>query len=236
LQQVEELVVFLQTTAEDRTSVKKRVWLHIGETVRVGVVWVGLTDKLQFVGTKPYVRRVAMHNSEGARNVYLIGYNLGNKFVNSISNEAKQRGICEQCEVNEYHALVGNVLQKQTIARLSIPEGYGSSFLAKYPDMNEWPDLEEETVLSPIAEKEVMKPSFSTMPVNWDRKLHVEWSKKVSKKGLSMSGSSGAADAMMILGIDKLKQGKYKTVTKIIEASPYLSKRWSRDGNRIVRL
>ncbi|GAH86283.1 unnamed protein product, partial [marine sediment metagenome] len=77
LEQIESFIEFLRITAEDRTSKKKRVWLHIGETIRIGVTLVGITSKLQFEGTRPYVRRIAINNADGARTVYLIGYNLG---------------------------------------------------------------------------------------------------------------------------------------------------------------
>ena len=87
--------------------------MHIGETIRVGVMLVGITSRLQFEGTKPYIRRAAMDNMDGARNVYLIGYNLGVGYVPVIAKEAKQLGIVDKYNVYEFDALIGGELKRQ---------------------------------------------------------------------------------------------------------------------------
>jgi len=102
--------------------------------------------------------------------------------------------------------------------------------------MREWPDLEEETVFSTIGKKDAIATSLNTIPVNWDHKLHREWLKKAGGTGESIVGTVAAGDAVKIFGISRLKEGKYKTLQKILDASPYLSKRWSRDVNRIIKL
>ncbi len=87
LEQMEAFIDFLRTTAEDRTNLIKRAWLHIRETIRTGVVFVGITHRLQYEGTRPYVTRTARDNVAGARTVYLIGYNLGVIYVPTIAEE-----------------------------------------------------------------------------------------------------------------------------------------------------
>lgn len=150
LEQIENFIEFIKITAEDRTRFEKRVWLHIGETIRIGITLVGITSRLQYEGTKPYVRRTARNNKEGARTVYLIGYNLGTLYVPDIASETKQRGIASGFEIHKYEALIGGNLIHQVLARISIPDGAGDKFLELYPDVQHWPDLEEETEQSPV--------------------------------------------------------------------------------------
>ncbi|MBN2075951.1 MAG: hypothetical protein JW762_10415 [Dehalococcoidales bacterium] len=236
LQQIEEFIRFLQDAAEDRTRINKSAWLHIGETIRIGVILVGLVDKLAFEGTKPYVRRVAIDNSKGARNVYLVGYNYGCQFVPRIAKEAKQRNICDKYEISEYNALIGREVKSQMLARLTIPEGSGAKFIEKYPNMNEWPDLEEETILSEIKEKEGIKPS---LPIEkWEEQIHEAWLKRASNKGDYIPGSIASDDIKKVFGIERLRDGKYKTTQQVINNSAYLSERWMRDkeNNRVIRI
>jgi len=225
LKQVEEFADFLKTTAEDRTRWDKRVWLHIGETIRVGIILVGLTDKLQFEGSKPYVRRTAIDNSKGARTVYLIGYNLGVGFVPGIAREVQQRGIADKSEIHEYSALIGSELKRQVMARLSIPDGAGGRFLKLYPDMTEWPDLEEETQISVISRK----------LEKWEYDIDEAWSSRVARSGESVYSPVAGQDAAKVFGVARLRNGPYKTLKKIIKESQYLSERWKYDGDKIIK-
>ena len=84
---------FLDNTVKSRETRTKTGLVHIGAIVRVAIVLVGIPDKLRFEGTRPYVRRTAINNKEGARTVYLLGYNEGIHFVREIATEAKARGL-----------------------------------------------------------------------------------------------------------------------------------------------
>ena len=227
LEQIEEFLNFLRITAEDRTHFIKRVWLHLGETIRVGIILVGLTDKLQFEGSKPYVRRTAIDNSKGARTVYLIGYNLGVDFVPKIAREVQQREIADKSEVHEYSALIGNQVKKQAIARLSIPDGAGSKFLSLYPDTADWPDLEEETQISIIGKKIEVEV--------WERDVDAAWYKRANKAGESVHSSVAGQDAAKVFGVARLRNGPYKTLKRIFKESQYLSGRWIYNGDRIIK-
>ena len=248
LQQIEEYVAFLKKTAEDRTRVVKRVWLHIGETIRVGVILVGTADKLEYEGVKPYVRRTAKDNAQGARTVYMIGYNLGNSFVPNIAHEIQQRGISKEYKIHEYYSLIGKVVKKHTLARLSIPEGSGAEFLRRYPSTKDWPDLEGETLRSVVKEKENKLEAMEETPVKektvnekpmkdgWEKQLNNAWKKRANTAGQTIPGPVAGGDALKIFGVKKLKDGEYKTLQSILNGSAYLSKRWARKENTIVKL
>lgn len=235
LAQVEEFIGFLEVTAEHRAKGGEMLWLHIGETIRVGIILVGATDKLEFEGSKPYVRRTAMHNASGARTVYLIGYNLGVNFVPGIAKEAKQREIVSQYEMSEYSALIGHEVKRQVVARLSIPDGAGKRFLELYPNMTEWPDLEEETQISVIREKEAQPSVIREETKQWEYDIDAAWSKKVTRSGESIYGPAAGQDAAEVFGVARLKDGPYKTLKRIFEASGYLSERWILAENRITK-
>jgi hypothetical protein len=240
LQQIEEFLTFLKDTAEERTKSIKRAWLHIGETIRIGIILVGQVDKLQYEGTKPYVRRAALDNSNGARTVYLIGYNLGNNYVTNIAREVQQRGISNESEIHEYQALIGTEVKKQTIARLSIPDGAGSEFLKQYPNMAEWPDLHEETIYSVIKEKDSIKVTGSDNNIpddlEWEKQLNDAWLKRANKTGLFIYCPVASQDILDIFGVHKIRECKYKTIKGIFDASIYLRERWKYEENKIIKL
>lgn len=234
LEQAEAFIEFLRITAEDRTNAIKRVWLHIGETIRIGVVLVGETDKLKFEGRRPYVRRAAMDNAAGARNVYLIGYNLGVGYVPAIAREAKQRGIVEEYEIQPYDALVGGELKKQVLARLSIPEGAGEQFLDQFPITEEWPDLEVEELTNLFPARDPTVKGTATEKA-YEKGIDAAWSKRATKSGESIHGAAAGNDAAKVLGVNSLRESQYKKLETLLRASQYLNKKWLRNENRIIR-
>ncbi len=64
---------FLETTVRSRETRTRTALIHVGAVVRAAIVLVGIPDKLRFEGTRPYVRRAAIHGDRGARTVYLLG-------------------------------------------------------------------------------------------------------------------------------------------------------------------
>ena len=143
-EQIEAFIEFLGTTSRDRETKTQTGLLHVGATIRTGIVLVGIPGKLESEGNRPYVRRSAINADRGARTVYLVGYNRGVEYVPRIAKEAQRRGIVNSYETHQYNALVRGDVTKQVVARLSIIEGAGSRFLQTYPNMLEWPDLEDE--------------------------------------------------------------------------------------------
>ena len=137
-------VEFLKETVKSREAHTKTALLHTGVVIRVAFVLVGIPYRLRSEGTKPYVRRSAIHNERGARTVYLLGYNEGQYSVGKIAAEAKARGIVSSFEIEEYDAIVGNKLSKHRLARMSMVPGGGTKFLEEHEDLDEWPDLEDD--------------------------------------------------------------------------------------------
>ncbi|MHB8085281.1 MAG: hypothetical protein ACYDHZ_05615 [Dehalococcoidia bacterium] len=245
-EQIEAFIDFLKITAEDRTNIVKRVWLHVGESIRTAIILVGIPNKLQFEGTKPYIRRIAIDSAKGARTVYLLGYNLGVIYVPKIAEEARLRGIVDKYELNEYEALIGGDLKRQTLARLIIPTDAGRRFLNEFPNTTEWPDLEDEshTVASVIP---LMGPRIadisktesdlidSQKPEKWELELDVLWSKRANRHGQWINGPEAAKDAAKVLNTFKLSTSPFKTFRELFTASDYLRSRWTYSENRVIR-
>jgi uncharacterized protein (TIGR00288 family) len=69
----------------------------------------------------------------------------------------------------------------------------------------------------------------------WDRATDVAWSDRATKSGQRIPGSTAAGEAARFLGVRKLSASRYRTLQGLLDASEYLSARWRRDGNYIVR-
>ncbi|MBI2935291.1 MAG: NYN domain-containing protein [Chloroflexi bacterium] len=61
------------------------------------------------------------------------------------------------------------------------------------------------------------------------------WSKRASNTGQSIPGPLAATDAAQVLGVPKLSASPYKTLQQLLDASPQLRLKWSRNGNTIIR-
>ena len=87
---------------------------------------------------------------------------------------------------------------------------------------------------------EILDPNIilaveSARSKTWDLEIDAAWSKRVSKPGQSVPGPTAAADAAKILSFTKLSASQFRTLKGLLEASDFLSTKWSRDGNRIIR-
>ena len=69
----------------------------------------------------------------------------------------------------------------------------------------------------------------------WDRELDKRWSEKLAKDGRSIAGPAAAMEAAKVIGVNKLKDSRYKTLQGLLESSEYLNARWSRGGNLIMK-
>jgi len=68
----------------------------------------------------------------------------------------------------------------------------------------------------------------------WEQ-IDAAWSKRADKSGASIPGPNAAADAAIALGIEKISISGYKTLQGLLDASSYLTERWSRNKNKIVK-
>ena len=137
---------FLETTAKSRETGELTSLLHVGAIVRAAIVLVGIPHKLHFKGTRPYVLAAAIHNENGARTVYLLGYNEGVRFVRDIAVEAKARGLVSSFEIEDYNATIVTEVSRHKLARMTMVPGSGTKFLAEHKNLDEWPDLDEDII------------------------------------------------------------------------------------------
>ena len=86
-----------------------------------------------------------------------------------------------------------------------------------------------------ILDPNTILPVESARLKAWDLEIDAAWSKRVSKPGQSVPGPTAAADVAKILGLTKLSASRFRTLKGLLEASDFLSTKWSRDGNRIIR-
>ena len=70
---------------------------------------------------------------------------------------------------------------------------------------------------------------------SWAAAIHAAWSAKARKAGDTIAGPQASGDAAQILGTPKLSASQFKTLQKLLEASPVLSQNWSRSGNTLHR-
>lgn len=136
---------FLETTAKNRETRTRTGLIHVGAIVRAAIILVGIPGRLRIEGTRPYIRRAAIHNERGARTVYLLGYHEGVHSVRKIAGEAKARGIVSSFEIEEYTAIVGNETSRHSLARMTMVPGGGAKFLKEHEDLDEWPDLKDDS-------------------------------------------------------------------------------------------
>lgn len=66
----------------------------------------------------------------------------------------------------------------------------------------------------------------------WDIHIAEAWTNRERER---ISGQAAASDAAKVLGAPKLSESEYPSLDKLLDASDYLSARWRRDGNAIVR-
>ena len=72
-------------------------------------------------------------------------------------------------------------------------------------------------------------------PDAWHKGIDQAWLDRAPSSGDKMAGSAAANDAARVLGVGKLSASKYKTLQRLLEASPLLSSRWERDRYIIRR-
>jgi len=86
-----------------------------------------------------------------------------------------------------------------------------------------------------IVDPNAILPVESAGSETWDLEIDAAWSKRANKPGQSVPGPTAAADVAKILGVTKLSASQFRTLKGLLEASNFLSTKWSRDGNRIIR-
>jgi uncharacterized protein (TIGR00288 family) len=146
-----------------------------------------------------------------------------------------------EVSIDEEGRVVGSKLH-QTIQRLDPSFDFralGYATFAKYLEASP-----EVKVIRPRGGGDVtvelaeQGPTVVAEPVDtaaWDIKVDDAWSKRAGISGQSIPGPNAAADAAKFLGVRKLSDSRYRTLQALLDASEFLSGRWRRDGNAIIR-
>jgi uncharacterized protein (TIGR00288 family) len=67
----------------------------------------------------------------------------------------------------------------------------------------------------------------------WERDVDFAWRSRQRPK---LAGQSAASDVAKVLDAPNLKSTKYPTLEKLLSASDFLTTRWRREGNAIIRI
>jgi uncharacterized protein (TIGR00288 family) len=90
--------------------------------------------------------------------------------------------------------------------------------------------------LTEVAERVTTAPAIEPAdPETVGPKIDAAWLNRASMPGQSFSGTTAANDAAKVLGVQKLSDSPHKRLQGLLDAISYLSARWLRRENRIVR-
>jgi hypothetical protein len=70
---------------------------------------------------------------------------------------------------------------------------------------------------------------------DWDKKIDEKWAAKAPNSGDSLLGAQAAMDASKVLKVAKLSESGYKTLQDLLDNSEWLSTKWIRKQNAIVK-
>lgn len=71
--------------------------------------------------------------------------------------------------------------------------------------------------------------------VDWAAQVDAAWSRRAPKPGQALSGAVAASAAARVLGVSRLRDSRFKTLQRLLDASPELRNNWRREVNKIVR-
>jgi uncharacterized LabA/DUF88 family protein len=72
-------------------------------------------------------------------------------------------------------------------------------------------------------------------PEDWGAQIHEIWAKRAPEKGAAIASSTAAEDAAKVLRAPKLSASPFKTLQRLLAASPVLTKNWKKDRNNVAR-
>ncbi len=110
-----------------------------------------------------------------------------------------------------------------------------SRYLDSSPEVNVTRQRGRGDVIVELSNGPATGKRFKDTPTSWDDAIDRAWSNRITNDKRFIPGTTAAAEAATALSITKLKDSKYKTLQRLLDASELLSTKWSRDGNRIVR-
>ena len=142
--------------------------------------------------------------------------------------------------IDEHGKVPGGKLH-QMILRLEpgFDYRYGYSTFTKFieaqPGLNITRPKGSGDITIELADEDVSKVTVLSQAEDIWHQIDAEWSKRVGKGGKSVPGPTAAIQAAKVLGVEKLKVSQFKTLQGLLNASDYLSSKWRRDKNSIIR-
>ena len=121
----------------------------------------------------------------------------------------------------------------QTLQRLDPSFDFralGYSTFRKYLEAS--PEVE---VIPPEGPGDVMVELKNSQSEPWDSRIDAAWFRRAATPGQSIPGPVAASDAASVLGVEKLKASRYRTLQGLLDASNELGANWRRDGNKVVK-
>jgi len=145
-----------------------------------------------------------------------------------------------EASIDEQGRVAGSKLH-ETIQRIDPSFNYrslGFSTFTKFIESISWLNINKpkkgDTAIELISE-DMSNSQSSLESIKWDTRVDKSWRKRASKPGDSIAGQTAANDAARILKVTKLKDSKYKTLQKLLDASGQLQSSWARKGNTIIK-
>lgn len=93
----------------------------------------------------------------------------------------------------------------------------------------------QQSVISSSKQLEMGIVETQEIDDHWDKQIDEKWSARASSSGDSLPGPQAAMDASKILKVSKLSESNYKTLQNLLDNSEWLSTKWIRRQNAIVR-
>lgn len=86
-----------------------------------------------------------------------------------------------------------------------------------------------------LAEPNVILKAVTADSKTWQLEIDAAWSKRATEPGQAIPGPTASTNAAKVLGVTKLSASPYKTLQSLLDASDYLTTRWLRDRNTIIK-
>ena len=141
--------------------------------------------------------------------------------------------------IDEHGKVFGSKLH-QTMQRLDPSFNYRAfnstftKFIETQPGLKITSPRGKGDIVIELADEDIPKSATPSQEKDMWHQIDTEWSKRIGKGG-KLTGPTAAMQAAAVLGVDKLKTSKYKNLQGLLETNDYLSKKWKREGNTIIR-
>lgn len=122
------------------------------------------------------------------------------------------------------HSTFSRYLEASPEVKVVRPSGGGGDVNVELADPNSGMEG------GPVAEERAAPD-----PSEWAPRVDAAWAGRAANAGDAIPGPSAASAAADILGVSKLSASSYKTLQRLLDASPQLASRWYRSGNSVLR-